>query len=163
MICLKKLDSETNKKKFKIIYLSLDSTKDSLISVLDEINLVGFDMNPDYIPDYNVLMSANELCCHIKNAYLKNIGKPEEKTSLSNTVVESKMPQLPKIDLPEFSDDVHQWKTFHSLFKSMINKNASLTNLDKIHYLVGRLLGPALGICGGISITDDNYDLFTMH
>ena len=99
----KALDSETNKQKFKILYLSLDSTRDSLISVLDEMNLVGFEINPDYTPDYKVLTSTDELCCHIKDAYLQKIGKPEVKTALSTTVVESKGPQLPKIDLPEFS------------------------------------------------------------
>ena len=34
-----------------------------------------------------------------------------------------------------------------------------LNNTDKIHYLVGRLRGPALSICSGIAPTGDNYEI----
>lgn len=159
----KALNSEAAIKKFQVMSLTLDSTMEGLVSVVDEIHELQLEIKADYVPDYSWLATINELSCYIRMA-TEQIQKKEVRSSAPPNVAtattrEPRLPQLPKIDLPEFSGEIRQWETFHSLYKSMIHDNASLTDLEKIHYLVGRLRGPALGICAGISIIGDNYDI----
>ncbi|XP_074033910.1 uncharacterized protein [Leptinotarsa decemlineata] len=147
---------------FKISYLTLDTTREALNLVLDQINEVQFEIDDEFVPDYKLLSTINQLCCHIHMAE-KGIQRPDQfrqsNSNSGNIIVDNRLPPLPKIELPEFSGEIRQWETFHSLFKSMIHDNASLTDLDKIHFLVGSLRGPASGICAGFSITGDNYNI----
>ncbi|KAJ8981056.1 hypothetical protein NQ317_018029 [Molorchus minor] len=47
--------------------------------------------------------------------------------------------------------ELREWETFTSIFKSLIHENETLTNVDKVHYLVGQLKGPALTVCSGLA------------
>lgn len=159
----KDLKKESSQRKFKAMYLTVDSVKNDFIKTLDGSNLVGFEIKDDFVPDYKAVSVANELCSYIHLA-AKDLEKqtqsvlPAPTTPQIVTVADNR-PRLPKIELPEFSGEIRQWETFHSLYKSMIHDNSALTDLDKIHFLVGHLRGSALAVCAGISLTADNYDI----
>ena len=67
----KGLSNQKQIDKFEILYSSLESTKNSLIVVIDEINEIGFEIKEDFTPDYKVLSTINELCCWIQVAAAK--------------------------------------------------------------------------------------------
>lgn len=139
---------------------TLDATRDDLLSCLDELNSVGFNMDADFTPDYGLLSTIDELYGVIKVA--ANRCRTENESNIrseSVLITPRTVPSLPKIQLPEFSGDIRQWETFYAMFKSLIHDNNALNNLDKVHYLVGRLKGSALGICSGISPTGENYEI----
>lgn len=42
---------------------------------------------------------------------------------------------LPKISLPKFTGNYHEWPSFRDLFESMIVSNQDITLVEKLHYL----------------------------
>lgn len=66
---------------------------------------------------------------------------------------------LPAISLPEFSGSYDKWTQFHEVFKSLINDNKSLTNVQRFFYLQSALKGEASQIISSLSNTDDNYKI----
>ena len=66
---------------------------------------------------------------------------------------------LPKIDIPVFSGDIIEWNEYYSLFKSLIDENDSLNEVQKFHYLRSTLRGTALSVVSGLQITRENYPL----
>lgn len=66
---------------------------------------------------------------------------------------------LPTLNLPKFSGDYDQWKSFLDLFTATIDRNSSLTQAQKLSYLKGSLSGAAALVVQAYSITDDNYSI----
>lgn len=56
--------------------------------------------------------------------------------------------KLPRLNLPSFSGEYHDWVSF---------KNATLTDSHKLQYLKGSLWGEAATILKHLTITDANY------
>lgn len=65
--------------------------------------------------------------------------------------------RLPEITIPCFSGKYSEWTTFYDLFSSLVHKNSSIDNVQKMHYLKGHLLGEAEQLVRHIPITEDNY------
>ncbi|XP_031337265.1 uncharacterized protein LOC116166454 [Photinus pyralis] len=156
------LGNSNKLEKFKILYRSLETTKKDLNVVLEEIAEYSLEVNEDYKPDFKVLSTIDELCCHISRAaerYVKvkaaaRVGAPATGPSVTAAV-----PKLPKIELPLFSGEIREWEIFYSIFESLIHGNKDLSDADKVHYLVGRLKGPALAVCSGLAPTGENYEI----
>lgn len=67
--------------------------------------------------------------------------------------------QLPKILIPTFSGNYTEWTSFRDLFLSLIHKNNSLDDVQKLHYLKGYLRGEAEQLIRHVPITSANYKL----
>ncbi|KAL0850306.1 hypothetical protein ABMA28_012142 [Loxostege sticticalis] len=65
--------------------------------------------------------------------------------------------KLPKIKLPTFSGKYVEWSSFRDLFISLVHNNASLDNVQKMHYLKTQLSGEAEQLIRHVPITDSNY------
>ena len=66
--------------------------------------------------------------------------------------------RLPKISLPRFNGDITRFYSFWQSFESAIDKNDSLTAIDKFNYLVNVLEGEAFRVVQGLEIVEENYD-----
>lgn len=66
--------------------------------------------------------------------------------------------KLPKISIPIFSGKYTEWDTFRDLFESLIHKNETVDNVQKMHYLKGYLTGEAEQLLRQIPISNSNYD-----
>ena len=66
--------------------------------------------------------------------------------------------KLPKLSLTSFNGDPTQWISFWDSFKSSIDENTSLANVEKMKYLQNSLSGDAAETIAGLPITNDNYD-----
>ncbi|XP_046619726.1 uncharacterized protein LOC124304951 [Neodiprion virginianus] len=64
---------------------------------------------------------------------------------------------LPRIQLPMFSGNYEDWPSFRDLFKSLIDQNASISEVEKLHYLKASLKGEASLLIKTLSITAENY------
>jgi hypothetical protein len=75
--------------------------------------------------------------------------------------------RLPQIKLPQFSGAYEQWPTFRDLFLSVVGSSASISNVEKLHYLRSCVLGPAEKLIKTLSVTEDNHarawDLLQRH
>ncbi|XP_045466602.1 uncharacterized protein LOC123675299 [Harmonia axyridis] len=67
--------------------------------------------------------------------------------------------KLPTINLPMFSGNYDEWITFHDTFTQLIDKSASLTNIQKFFYLKSCLKNDASRLIQSIEVSDRNYSL----
>ena len=67
--------------------------------------------------------------------------------------------KLPKIEIKKFSGDPLNWKTFHDSFKSAVDENSSLNNVEKMNYLLTFLKGEAEATVKGLPLNNENYDI----
>ncbi|KAI5726130.1 hypothetical protein M8J77_024237 [Diaphorina citri] len=68
-------------------------------------------------------------------------------------------PRLPKLEIPVFHGDLHEWPNFFGLFDSTIDKNKSLSNTEKFQYLKTFLGGPALSLIESLPLSGANYTI----
>ena len=64
---------------------------------------------------------------------------------------------LPKIDLPKFSGHHENWESFRDLFLSLVGSEASLTGVQKLHFLKTSVEGAAKAALEKLPITESNY------
>lgn len=65
--------------------------------------------------------------------------------------------KLPPIKLPTFDGNWRQWSQFKDMFISVIDGNKALTDVQKLHYLLGALSGEAKAMTQNVELTSDNY------
>lgn len=65
--------------------------------------------------------------------------------------------KLPQISLPTFAGLYSEWVTFRDLFTSLIHKNETLDDVQKLHYLKSHLSGEAEQLLRHIPVTASNY------
>lgn len=93
----------------------------------------------------------------IKEA-LNLVCQSQPKSSICTKVQKAECSvRLPKITIPTFSGLYAEWPTFRDLYVSLIHKNESLDNVQKMHYLKGHLSGEAEQLLRHVPITAANY------
>ena len=65
---------------------------------------------------------------------------------------------LPKISMRPFSGNPLEWLTFWDSFSAAIDRNPSVSNIDKMNYLNGMLKGEAARAIAGLPLTNENYE-----
>jgi len=78
---------------------------------------------------------------------------------LASSSSQISLTRLPKIPLPNFNGDIFQWPSFRDKFLVMLDQRPHLSNIDKLHYLLGCLKGPAADAVRGIPPSGDIYKL----
>ncbi|UYV77376.1 hypothetical protein LAZ67_15000774, partial [Cordylochernes scorpioides] len=101
---------------------------------------------------------------YIKNRYENFVFQIEEILEVENVSQPVKSEQsvisnvkLPKFNLPVFSGEMSQWLSFKDLFLVTIDKNTTLSDIQKLKYLHSSLKGDAARIIKGFPITENNY------
>ena len=82
---------------------------------------------------------------------------PASPSSVHFNGANSKNYRLPKLNLTAFDGDILKWQSFHDDFKSAIDDNAVLSNIEKFQYLRSQLGGEAAKTIEGLPLTDANY------
>nr|CAI5852392.1 unnamed protein product [Callosobruchus analis] len=154
----KNLDSDTKINQFRKLYFSLEDTRKNLMEVLDELNMTMLEIDTAYSPDYNLIGTVNDMCYYIQRAS-KHLEKQDTDAQQQRSESTRVLPRLPNMELPEFSGGIKDWEAFYSVFKSRVHDNKSISNDDKIDYLIGRLKGPALSVCSTVAATGENYEI----
>ena len=78
----------------------------------------------------------------------------------SPTIVKKKFDlqiKLPKIELKDYDGSLLKWSTFWEQFKTSINNNEDLSDIQKFTYLKTYLVGEAERAVQGVSFTTENY------
>ncbi|KMQ87939.1 bel12-ag transposon polyprotein [Lasius niger] len=65
---------------------------------------------------------------------------------------------LPRIKLPQFSGAYADWPSFRDLFMSVIGENASISDVERFHYLRSCLQGQAEKLIRPLTVTGENYE-----
>lgn len=66
--------------------------------------------------------------------------------------------KLPKIHIKPFDGRIENWVSFKQLFDSLVHK-AEIPYVEKLHYLVTSVEGPAYELIKSYPLSDDNYKL----
>ncbi|XP_058811251.1 uncharacterized protein LOC131676146 [Topomyia yanbarensis] len=80
-------------------------------------------------------------------------------TNTRNTDQFSSRIKLPEVKLPSFDGSLTEWLTFRDTFKSLIDSNPQLSDIDKFPYLVASLSKEAKRVVESIEITSANYSV----
>lgn len=78
----------------------------------------------------------------------------EVKPVVSNTC--SNTAKLPKITIRSFDGKLENWVSYKELFDSLIH-NRDIPNVEKLHYLLSSVQGPAYDLIKSFPLSDDNY------
>jgi hypothetical protein len=73
-------------------------------------------------------------------------------TSTPNPSAPQPRINLPMLQLPDFDGKDQSWPSFWAAFSHSIDQNTSLTDSQKLTYLVGRLIGQARPLVEGFAI-----------
>jgi len=65
---------------------------------------------------------------------------------------------LSRIQLPTFTGKYEDWPSFRDLFQSLIGKDASTTQVEKLHYLKACLKGEAELLIRSLPTTSENFE-----
>ncbi|XP_017481567.1 PREDICTED: uncharacterized protein LOC108370698 [Rhagoletis zephyria] len=65
--------------------------------------------------------------------------------------------KLPKIILPKFDGSFQKWLSFKDMFTTCVINEACLSDVQRLHYLKGSLLGEAETLLRSISIQENNF------
>ncbi|KAL0883918.1 hypothetical protein ABMA27_015986 [Loxostege sticticalis] len=152
------ISNESIRNSFLYEIETVDSLRLEFESLLDKINALELESNPNYIISYQSLLSFEDLFCRVKRIArgLTVIDKPQPPPQV-DTKPKINMPKLPAIELPEFNGDIRNWPLFYSSFANTVHNNASLSDSDKLYYLLGKLVGKAQSVCTGITPCAENY------
>ena len=74
----------------------------------------------------------------------------------TKTLSEQKV-RLPKLSIQKFDGDIANWQNFYDIFKSVIDQNESISDIDKFSYLKFLLCDSALSVISSLSLISKNY------
>ena len=98
----------------------------------------------------------SELKEHLLQTSLRKSAQPSNNQQSQNGSTSNV--KLPQISLPTFSGLYSEWVTFRDLFKSLIHKNDTLDEVQKLHYLKSHLSGEPEQLLRHIPVTASNYN-----
>nr|CAI5862750.1 unnamed protein product [Callosobruchus analis] len=131
-----------NKRKFKALYQEMDIVKKDLFDVIEQIQMMSLELDEGYTPDFKIIPTINKICGTIRAAALSL-----KLNSASSSGAE------------EAHGEGNNVPSRSSILINSKHDNPNLNKSDKIHYLIGRLKGPALTVCSGIEATGENYEI----
>ncbi|XP_058982805.1 uncharacterized protein LOC131804242 isoform X3 [Musca domestica] len=70
---------------------------------------------------------------------------------------ESQAVELKRIQIPCFNRNMEEWSSFHDLFKKLVDRNAQLSEVQKLYYLKTNLRGEAFRLVQHLQVTEANY------
>ncbi|CAH0403928.1 unnamed protein product [Chilo suppressalis] len=137
-----KIEDETIREMFLCSIETVDKLRLDFENVLDRINTLELELNPEFLVNYDALSSFEDLVCRTKRV-AKSLEIPVESKPALDSVWRQDRPKLPPIQIPEFDGDIKNWPLFYACFENTIHRNNGLSNHEKLHYLVGKLTGKA--------------------
>ncbi|KAL6417918.1 hypothetical protein ACFW04_012448 [Cataglyphis niger] len=115
----------------------------------------------DYVKK-DMLALAEEAYLTQKGMFLDTLRRlrSAERTEAPAAEAPSQSPRttLPRIQLPQFSGLYEDWPSFRDLFHSLIGKDVSAANVEKLHYLKACLKGEAELLIRSLPTTGENFD-----
>ena len=67
--------------------------------------------------------------------------------------------KLPKLEIQSFSGEKLKWAEFWDSFEAAVHLNTSLSEVEKLNYLMSKLSGEAKNSASGIQLSNDNYQV----
>lgn len=106
----------------------------------------------------NIYETIEELYFDYKSLMKAKLNQLPQERSIETPKTESNScVKLPTIVIPKFSGNYADWPTFRDLFLSLIHRNNSIDNVQKLQYLKGHVAGEAEQLLRQYQVTESNY------
>eukprot|EP00112_Aurelia_sp_Birch-Aquarium-sp1_P001589 Seg1172.19 transcript_id=Seg1172.19/GoldUCD/mRNA.D3Y31 product="hypothetical protein" protein_id=Seg1172.19/GoldUCD/D3Y31 len=92
-----------------------------------------------------------------KEHLLHRMGSQESLSSTASLQTKLVRARLPKLELKKFIGKPYDWQEIWNAFRSSIDENEELADVDKFTYLRHLLEEPAKGVVAGFTLTEANY------
>ncbi|CAH0564505.1 unnamed protein product [Brassicogethes aeneus] len=159
-------DSDVKRRGFKVRYVQVKTLyqtffKQHSIILAHLANTAGSDLESHH----KICNEFEEMYYYIQGVfsnYEPDTSANDSFASQTNTNVTPNISshiRLPRIELPKFSGEIREWKTFIDMFIAMVHDNASLSNVEKFNYLRASLVGSPLAIVTQLPLTGANYKI----
>lgn len=141
----------------------VDMIREEYKKVVDDVNSYNLEQDEDYVINYQSLTAFDELYFYIK-AYLNKLEPPSSAaipaaSSACDYDKRKDSIKVPRIELPTFDGEIQSFPYFYETFKRIIHDNISLTDTERVHYLMSHLTGRARDICAGLVPAAENYEI----
>ncbi|KOB64170.1 Uncharacterized protein OBRU01_24464 [Operophtera brumata] len=137
------------------IAASFEEAHESILSVIDSTAEDAEDqIRCDFDELYFDILTIHRRLTATSGEINKSIDGSTSRAHFGDEGVKVK---LPKINLPTFSGNIKTWPEFYDIFHSLIHENDSLTDTERMHYLVSSLTGDALGLIRVFPATGKYY------
>lgn len=153
---------------FKSRFSRVQSIREEFVQVNENIQTLQLSINPDLAIDQSKISSFDDLYYAVIAASDALVATTTDKvipssesasTILSATNSKHVNARLPKLELPKFDSQTENWQSFYDTFTTLIHENNSISQVEKFHYLVSCLSGPAVSLVKGVPITTANYEV----
>lgn len=91
----------------------------------------------------------------IRDKYDDVIIKTQEKMARATT---KRSFQLPRLDIPPFDGNYLNWNTFHNLFEEAVNKDTTISGVEKCQLLKTLVKNEACQMIKHLPITQENFE-----
>ncbi|XP_036339591.1 uncharacterized protein LOC118748937 [Rhagoletis pomonella] len=98
-----------------------------------------------------------ELYITTKLTIQSQLSEDHNATLSDTTCVMQASSKLPKLKLPSFSGKYSEYQNFITSFKQIIDREFSLSNIEKFNHLRNCLHGPALETIDAFQVSNENY------
>lgn len=146
--------SESTRESFLSYCMTVENIRSDFHNLLDTYNAKLLSIDPDAKPNYQAYTSFEDLYCIIKRIQSQLEGRSTTAGAVAPAV---RAPRLPSIELMSFDGDIRNWPLFYASFKSTVHDNGSLTDADRLYYLIGKLSPKAQSVFAGVTPSAENY------
>lgn len=115
------------------------------------------DMNP-YVQEFQTLKRAATKLHSSFHGIFMSFPPPANPAATATTTSSKPNIKLPPLELPQFGGDLQQWVPFRDLYVTAIH-SSSLSKVEKLTQLKGRLTGEAARLVRSLPLTEGNYDI----
>ena len=138
--------------------LEIAETKYSKVSEINsevEAALEGDDQEEMSEKDMNIEIELKTKISRLKR-FIKEHSTQTPKVERVSTKSSSNV-KLPRLEIMKFTGEFTKWQTFYDSFEAAVEKNQSLSNIEKFNYLRSYLANDAYNCIAGLSLTNENY------
>ncbi|KAE9521501.1 hypothetical protein AGLY_018100, partial [Aphis glycines] len=132
------------------------------IDLFNEVQQSIADLDQGYDEEKERLKFEDE--CLTLKATMEDLIAKNTPTEIVNTSHSSHSStgdslRLPTIQPPTFNGNLEDWPSFFDTFNALFHNNATLNDVQRLHYLKTSVCGPAADIIKTFTITAENYQV----
>nr|XP_049706139.1 uncharacterized protein LOC126056604 isoform X3 [Helicoverpa armigera] len=153
---MQRLDLQERFNKFDSLHSQFDELQTEIEMLADDAETAFVEREEFDRQFFNLVALTRSLLGSSVNGAGSEAGF---KDADSGAHVSNSFVRLPKIDLPHFDGNYQCWLEFRDTFTSLIHNNASISNINKFHYLRASLQGTAASLIKNIEFSSDHYKI----
>ena len=140
------------------LLVDYESTQDEIDCKLIEVTPDELQYRIDFEDNYYESVSVAKQYLSKSNQVIPNISTLNINQLNENLNAACNI-RLPVLELPRYGGEYDKWMNFHDTFNSLVINNATLSNIQKFHFLKSCIHGQAEKVISSLQVSADNFDI----